>query len=106
MADPTPLSDVDRHLSDPLKFAEHLFDVLSADGLPEPLAGRTTAIYQEMKAATRALEERYPHEAGVDGSVRVADEAAHAWALECHAAGIAFGVAAEKLRRTLLAGGD
>ncbi len=92
-------------LGDPVSFANHLYSTLAADGIPDAMSTETDA-YRAFVVAIRALSERHPDEALMGGTITTADEAAHTWAGEVHAAGVRFGVAAETLRRSLLAGGE
>ncbi len=92
-------------LDNPQAFAEELYSALGADGDPRVIhhAPAQLAAYQ---AAMRVLKERFPEETGLDGPVTVADEAALAWANASHEAGIRFAIAAEQLRRSLLAAAE
>ncbi len=93
------------YLDDPVAFARELHGRLGADGDPR-LVTPTPESYGAYTAAVRRLGELLPAEATVAGAVNAADELAHAWAIDAHAAGIEFGVAAERLRRVILGGAD
>ncbi len=99
MSTPTTGPDAAR-LADPVAFAERLFSVLAADGAPDGLATESAA-YAAYTAAVRALQE---HPAS--DTISAVDEAAHTWGGACHTAGVAFGIAAETLRRSLLAAAE
>ncbi|MDP9357786.1 MAG: hypothetical protein M3R02_21360 [Chloroflexota bacterium] len=104
MTDTTPRADA-APLSGPVAFAHHLWSRLAGDDLAEvPTA--TSDAYRAFQNAIRVLQEWHPEEGGPGGPITIADETAHSWANDAHTAGIAFGVAAEKLRRSLLTGGD
>ncbi len=92
-------------LDDPIAFAHELYSHLAGDADPRVTdpASRDGVVY---KAAFEILRIRYPDEAVFGGGLIRIDEAAMAWAGGSHAAGIEFGIAAEHLRRSLLAGAD
>ncbi|MDP9470213.1 MAG: hypothetical protein M3Q71_06030 [Chloroflexota bacterium] len=102
MTDTTPRADA-APLSDPVGFAHHLWSRLAGDGLADLPAAENEA-YRSFQGAIRVLQEWLPDEGGLRGRITLADESAHSWANDVHTAGIAFGVAAEKLRRSLVAG--
>ncbi len=77
---PTPPVAVAPYLDDPVRFAAHLFSCLAADG-DLRILDPTGAADQEDGDATDA-------------------------ATLAHSAGVAFGVAAEQLRRSLLAASE
>jgi len=74
-------------LDDPVAFAHALYSHLAGDADPR-------------------VCEFAADEAVFGGALTDLDEAAMAWSGGSHAAGIEFGIAAEQLRRSLLAGGD
>ncbi len=61
---------------------------------------RTPTLLDDADAFARAL---HPDGTGPGHPVELADEAARAWAGESYHRGIAFGVAAERFRRRILA---
>ncbi len=97
--------DCEPYLDDPERFAAHLYAELAAAGEAHVLNPAATAS-QAFKDAISTLKRAHPDEVGVGLPVTIADEAGFDWASESHAAGVRFGVAAETLRRALLAGGD
>ena len=90
-------------LDDPAAFAHSLYSALAADGDPR-VNDYAPADRDAYHAARAAVFARYPADAA-DGrsALHAMDEAAYAWAGRAHAAGIEFGLAAERLRRELLA---
>jgi len=92
-------------LDDPIAFVHELYSHLAGDADPRvcDLAAGDGLVYQ---AVFEILRRRYPDEAVFGGALTDLDEAAMAWSGGSHAAGIEFGIAAEQLRRSLLAGGD
>ena len=95
-------------LDDPVAFAHRLYAALGRDGDPR-IINPPHDVYARYEAAVRAagaLHHSDPAELPAEHPIERADEAAHSWATESHAAGVEFGVAAEQLRRSLLAGGD
>jgi len=92
-------------LDDPVAFAHKLYSHLAGGADPRvcEFAAGDGLVY---KAAFEILRRRYPNEAVFGGALTDLDEAAMAWSGSSHAAGIEFGIAAEQLRRSLLAGGD
>jgi len=93
--------DCEPFLDDPEKFATHLYAELCAAGERRILNPASTA-GQVFKDAIQTLKQAHPESVGFGLPVTLADEAGYDWASESHAAGIAFGVAAETLRRSLL----
>lgn len=87
-------------LDDPVAFAHALYGDLAAGGDPR-LVTPTPTSYGAFVSAVRRLAELLPEETGYGGAVAAVDEAGHTWANTNHAAGVAFGVAAERLRRSL-----
>ncbi len=88
-------------LDDPSKFAHELFSELAVAGDPRVVESAPVA-YQAFMAALRAVKAAGPAPVE-DGTVERLDVAAHDWASTCHAAGVEFGIAAETLRRSLVA---
>ncbi len=95
--------DLAPYLDDATKFAAELYSNLGADGEPRVLdpAGPAHEAYQ---VALQALEQRPPDAPVTTAQIVALDEAAGNWASASHEAGIRFGVAAEQLRQSLLAG--
>lgn len=89
-------------LDDPAQFAQELSALLAGVGEDPRLTSPAPAQYTEYRAALAALRERHPEEAAFDAPTRTLDEAAHAWSGESYAAGVAFGAAAESVRRTMV----
>ncbi len=92
-------------LDDPVAFAHELFSVLAAAGEARILNPAAMAS-QAFKDAISTLKQAHPGEVGVGLPVTIADEAGFDWASESHEAGIRFGIAAETLRRSLLAAAE
>lgn len=92
-------------LDDPIAFAHELYSTLARDG-DERLINPPQHDYGRFKAAVQAARALHPDGTGPGHPVEAADEAAHDWAAESYASGMEFGVAAEQLRRSILAGGD
>ena len=90
-------------LNDPIAFVHELYSHLAGDADPRvcEFAAGDGLVY---KAAFEILRRRYPAEDRFGGALTDLDEAAMAWSGGSHAAGIEFGIAAEQLRRSLLAG--
>ncbi len=93
--------DREPYLDDPDRFAAHLYSELAAAGEARILNPAATA-GQTFKDAIQTLKQAHPESVGFGLPVTLADEAGFDWAGESHAAGIAFGVAAEQLRQSLL----
>ncbi len=96
---------VSPYLDDPERFAAELYSHLAGGG-ERRVWEHAAAEYRAYEAAMRVLKERSPQDTGLDGPVTVADEAALAWANASNVAGIRFGIAAEQLRRSLLAAAE
>ena len=92
-------------LDDPIAFAHRLYAALGRDGDPR-IINPPHDVYARYEAAIREALALHPDGIGPDHPLERAGEAAHSWATEAYAAGVEFGVAAEQLRRSLLAGGD
>jgi hypothetical protein len=90
-------------LDDPVAFAHALYGHLAADADPR-VCDPASADGDIYKSAFEVLRARYPQEAAFGGGLTALDEAAMTWTGASHAAGIAFGIAAERLRRALTAG--
>lgn len=95
----------DPALDDPVAFAHELYSALARDG-DDRLVNPPHDIYARYKAAIGDARALYPDGTGPTHPVELVDEAAHDWATDSYAAGVEFGVAAEQLRRSILAAGD
>lgn len=97
--------DLAPYLDDPVAFAHQLYRDLAAAGEPRLLEAAPVA-YRAFQAAVRAIratDRAAAADGPGDGLIEDVAMAAHDWAGESHAAGIEFGIAAEALRRALLA---
>ncbi len=96
------------YLDDPVAFARHLYSELAAAGEARILESAPAAYrgFQDAVRALRAADLAAASDGPGDGPVEHVVMAAHDWAGESHGAGIAFGVAAETLRRSLLAAAE
>ncbi len=94
--------DLAPFLDDAVAFAHELYSDLAADGEPRIL-DTTGRAYQDYRVALHAVESPPPDAPVSPAQVAALDVAAGDWASACHAAGVEFGVAAETLRRSLLA---
>ena len=98
--------DLAPYLDDPVAFAHHLYGELAAAGEARIVEAAPAAymVFQAAVRALRAVDLAAAADGPGDGPIEHVTMAAHDWAGESHAAGIAFGVAAGTLRRSLLAG--
>ena len=86
---------------DPLGFARTLASALDALIPAEACRAPAPRLYAVYGAILADLQTRHPAEEGFGRPLTELDEAAMSWASAAYAEGLAFGVAAESLRRAM-----